>query len=207
MTELLFASLQAVCQLLIVFSPFHTAFSAPFPHLPVCMNAQKLLGGSVSICLRSASGGNASIRATSEASYGLCKWINWKTGSKAFKGKGKGTLLVTCTQCTVKFVLCFNPSLRSSGQPQCGAPGTNSIIIISHYLGQEYWLEIDLANMFWWWGGTGAPGENPCRHREKMQTPHRKVLPQPGIKPRTFLLWGVNTNHYATMYHYAIAVS
>ncbi len=40
-------------------------------------------------------------------------------------------------------------------------------------------------------GETGAPGENPRRHRENMQTPHRKVLPQLGIKPRTFSLWGI----------------
>ncbi len=45
-----------------------------------------------------------------------------------------------------------------------------------------------LTWMFWWWEETGTPGENPHRHGETMQTPHRKILPQLGIWPRTFLL-------------------
>ncbi len=48
-------------------------------------------------------------------------------------------------------------------------------------------------------GETRAPGENTRRHRENMQTPHRKALPQPGMEPRTFLLWGISVNHYSTM--------
>ncbi len=33
----------------------------------------------------------------------------------------------------------------------------------------------------------GAPAENPGWHGENMQTPHRKIKPQPSIEPRT--LW------------------
>ncbi len=33
-----------------------------------------------------------------------------------------------------------------------------------------------------------------------MQTPHRKVLPQLGIEPRTFLLWGSSVNPYSVVW-------
>ncbi len=54
---------------------------------------------------------------------------------------------------------------------------------------------------------THAPGGNPHRHEESMQTPHREVLPQLGIKAmilltldkRTSLLWGNSANHQATV--------
>ncbi|KAF7653969.1 hypothetical protein LDENG_00076310 [Lucifuga dentata] len=55
--------------------------------------------------------------------------------------------------------------------------------------------------------GSGRKPEHPCGHRENMQTPHRKALPQPGIEPRTFLgieprtflLWGNSANHCTTV--------
>lgn len=34
------------------------------------------------------------------------------------------------------------------------------------------------------WEDAGAPGENPCRQWENMQTQHRKALPQPRLQPR-----------------------
>ncbi len=43
-------------------------------------------------------------------------------------------------------------------------------------------------------GETEQPRENPRRHGENIQTPHRKVLPQPGIKPR----WGCEVTMLTT---------
>jgi len=40
--------------------------------------------------------------------------------------------------------------------------------------------------------------ENPQRHGENMQTPHRQS-PKPGIEPRSLVLWGNSANHCATV--------
>ncbi len=48
-------------------------------------------------------------------------------------------------------------------------------------------------------GETRAPRGNPRQRGENMQTPPRNVVPQPGIKPRTFLLWGDSANHLSTL--------
>ncbi len=42
-------------------------------------------------------------------------------------------------------------------------------------------------------------GGNSREHGENMETPQTKALPQPGIKPRTFLLWGNSAYHWATV--------
>ncbi len=76
------------------------------------------------------------------------------------------------------------------------APG-DQLQILSQYLGQGYWLEIDTIHVLT--VGKRAPVENPRRHGKNMQTSHGKVLPQLGIEPWIFLLWGDNANHYATM--------
>ncbi len=70
---------------------------------------------------------------------------------------------------------------------------------LSQHLSQGYWLEIDLTCMFLMVGETRAPGGNPRKHEENMQTPFRKVLPQPDMEPRTFLPWGDSANHWPTM--------
>ena len=44
---------------------------------------------------------------------------------------------------------------------------------------------IPLIFMFLIVGETRAPGGNPHRHRENVQTPHWKFLPKPGLKPRS----------------------
>ncbi len=44
---------------------------------------------------------------------------------------------------------------------------------------------------------TRAPGENPHEHKRTCKLHIEKVLPQPGSKPRTFLLRGDSANHYA----------
>ncbi len=56
-----------------------------------------------------------------------------------------------------------------------------------------------LIYMFWWVGKSGTCEGNPCEHGQNIQTPHRKALPQPGIKPRTLLLWGNSVSHHRTI--------
>ncbi len=50
-------------------------------------------------------------------------------------------------------------------------------------------------HVFGLWEEAGIPAGNPRRHRENMQTPRRKVLPQLGIELRTLLMWGNSANH------------
>ncbi len=88
----------------------------------------------------------------------------------------------------------FNPSLRSSRQrPSSTRKPTPDL---TQYLGKGNWLEIHLTYMFWCWGKT-EHSEKTHANTKKTQT-HRKVLPQPGIKPRTRLLWGYSANHQPT---------
>ncbi len=54
-------------------------------------------------------------------------------------------------------------------------------------------------HVFGLWEEAGVSGENLRRHRENIQTPHRKVQPQLGIKARSFLLWGGSANRWATV--------
>uniref|UniRef100_A0A3P8S456 deoxyribonuclease II n=1 Tax=Amphiprion percula TaxID=161767 RepID=A0A3P8S456_AMPPE len=51
----------------------------------------------------------------------------------------------------------------------------------------------------WRGGGLILPGENPCMHRENMQTPCRKIPGKPGREPGIFSLQGESANHYATV--------
>ncbi len=95
--------------------------------------------------------------------------------------------------CRIKYLFsAFNLSLRSSGQPQHSARGRTpeSKPVLTGDRPNVHVLTV---------GETGAPGENPHRHGENMQTPHREALPQPGIEPRTLLLLGYSASHYATM--------
>ncbi|XP_055362906.1 Fc receptor-like protein 5 [Betta splendens] len=55
----------------------------------------------------------------------------------------------------------------------------------THTYGQ--WREANQPNARLWTVG-GEPGENPRKHGENVQTPHRKAPEPPGIEPRTFLL-------------------
>ncbi len=50
-------------------------------------------------------------------------------------------------------------------------------------------------HVFGLWEEAGEPGENPRGHGENTETPHRKVPPQPGIKPTAFSLLGNSANH------------
>ncbi len=88
----------------------------------------------------------------------------------------KGSLLVTYTQQWNVFSA-FNPSLRSIGQPQHSARGATPDSM------PVPWSRIltgDRPNVHVLTvGETRAPRKNPRRYG----------LPQPGIKPRTFLLW------------------
>ncbi len=49
----------------------------------------------------------------------------------------------------------FNPSWGTVGS-HSAAPG-DQLQILSQHLGQEYWLEIDLMYLFWWWGKLEHP--------------------------------------------------
>ncbi len=64
--------------------------------------------------------------------------------------------------------------------------------ILSQYLGQGYWLEINLMYMIWWWGKP--------EHQEKTHTDTERtcklLIERPGVESRTFLLWGDSANHY-----------
>ena len=42
-----------------------------------------------------------------------------------------------------------------------------------------------------------VPRENQHRHKENMKTTDKR--PDPGIRPRTFLLWGDSAYHYTTL--------
>ncbi len=87
----------------------------------------------------------------------------------------------------------FNPSLRSSEQPPCSAQGPAPD---SEPVPRSRVLTGDTPNMHVLTvGETRAPGGNPHKHGENMQTSHSKALPQPGIKPRTFWLRGHSANH------------
>ncbi len=48
-------------------------------------------------------------------------------------------------------------------------------------------------HVFELWEEAGEPGQNPRRHGENVQTSHRKVLPQPGIKPRILLYFNIQS--------------
>ena len=52
-----------------------------------------------------------------------------------------------------------------------------------------------LACMSLWWEETGAPGGNPHKHGENMQTPHRKARNDLDLNPKPFLLWCRSANH------------
>ncbi len=73
-------------------------------------------------------------------------------------------------------VFAFNPSLRSSGQPQRSAWGPTPG---SKPAPRSRVMTGDRAVRVLMVGATGAPGGNLLENGEKMQTPHRKVLPQP----------------------------
>lgn len=47
----------------------------------------------------------------------------------------------------------------------------------------------------------GVPGEIQLRHEDNMHTAHKKepAPPHIGIKRRTYLLWGQNATHRATV--------
>lgn len=46
-----------------------------------------------------------------------------------------------------------------------------------------HWLDVNRDMFLTTVGETGAPGENPHRHGENMQIPHRKVLPTQELNP------------------------
>lgn len=50
-------------------------------------------------------------------------------------------------------------------------------------------------------GKLKLPGRNPIRHRDNIQTPHRKAAAQLGIDCRDLLLWGNSANHGTTPNH------
>ena len=53
-------------------------------------------------------------------------------------------------------------------------------------------------HVFGVWEETGAPGGNPRRHGENVQTPHRQ-WPEDRIEPGSLALWGSSANHCATV--------
>ncbi len=108
----------------------------------------------------------------------------------------KGTLLVTYTvyseMCGLHLTYPWGAVGSHSPAPR------DQLQIVSQYLCQGYWLEIHLYTCFDR-GRNRSTRRKPMGHRENTQTPHKKVLPQLGIKPRIFLLWGDRANHYITM--------
>ncbi len=81
------------------------------------------------------------------------------TAVSVIKVKGKGTLLVTYTVYSEIWSLHLTRPWGAVGS-HSAAPG-DQLQILSQYLSQGCWLEINLTYMFWQWGGTRTLGGNP----------------------------------------------
>lgn len=102
-------------------------------------------------------------------------WYGCLRVKNAWRGPSEGRRSLQCHY-TVKYILCIQPVLYSSGGVQF------------FYLRQECQFLTSFDSR-----GNRSTGGNPHRHGEEMQIPLGRII------SRTFLLGGVNANHWATV--------